>query len=448
MSSYVSLSPDSVSTEVTPEATEEAPATLRTSRPRTAAPRTAGRRRLLFSTMPIVFASTIAMTLNLAAPANADSMHKRPPKAKENLPGQALKKSAETRVAATEAAPAQYTVAEGDTVSGVAGRFGLSTASVLALNGLGWSALIFPGQVLTLSTQAAPLVAAPAPTPVAAELTRHTVVAGDTISGIAAAHGLPASAVLTANGLDRSSVIFPGQAIVIPDAHSPVAAAPVASRAASTPASTHTIARGDTISGVAAAAGVSVKAVLDANGLGWSSIIYPGQVLTIPTGATAVPAASVPAAAPVAPVLTSYVTPLTPTVLTDEMRANAKIIVSVGRSAGVSDYGLVIALAAAAQESGLRNVQYGDRDSRGLFQQRPSAGWGTPEQALDPVRASQAFFGGAGNPNRGITRGLLDIPGWESMTVTQAAQAVQISGFPDYYAKWEAPARSWLAELG
>jgi LysM repeat protein len=453
MSSYVSLSLGSVSTEVTPEATEEAPATLSTSRPRTAAPgtsaprtaaaRTAGRRRLLFSTMPIVFASTIAMTLNLAAPANADSMHKRPPKAKENLPGQALKKSAETRVAGTEVAPAQYTVTEGDTVSGVAGRFGLSTASVLALNGLGWSALIFPGQVLTLSTQAAPLVAAPAPTPVAAELTRHTVVSGDTISGIAAAHGLPASAVLTANGLDRSSVIFPGQAIVIPDAHGPAAAAPVASRAAPTTATTHTIARGDTISGVAAAAGVSVKAVLDANGLGWSSIIYPGQVLAIPTGA-----ASVPAVAPVAPVLTSYVTPLTPTVLTDEMRANAKIIVSVGRSAGVNDYGLVIALAAAAQESGLRNVQYGDRDSRGLFQQRPSAGWGTPEQVLDPVRASQAFFGGAGNPNRGITRGLLDIPGWESMTVTRAAQAVQISGFPDYYAKWEAPARSWLAELG
>jgi hypothetical protein len=82
-----------------------------------------------------------------------------------------------------------------------------------------------------------------------------------------------------------------------------------------------------------------------------------------------------------------------------------------------------------------------------LFQQRPSAGWGTPEQVLDPVRASQAFFGGEGNPNPGVTRGLLDIPGWESMTVTQAAQAVQISAYPDHYAKWEAPARTWLAQL-
>jgi N-acetylmuramoyl-L-alanine amidase len=431
------------------------------SMPRTAPAATSGatdaaprgrRRRLLFSTVPIVFASTIAMTLNLAAPAHADSMPKRSPKPKDSLPGQALKKASPARAAAAEAAPARYTVAQGDTVSGIAGRFGLSTASVLALNGLGWSALIFPGQVLTLSTQAA-LVAAPAPKPVSAELTRHTIVSGDTISGIAASYGLPTSAVLTANGLALSSVIFPGQAIVIPDTHAsaptiapaaaaPAAAAPAAAGAAPAAATTHTIASGDTISGVAAAAGVSVQAVLAANGLGWSSIIYPGQVLTVPTGAAPAAATAAP------PVLASYVTPATPTILTDEMRANAAIIVAVGRSAGVNEYGLVIALAAAAQESGLRNIRYGDRDSLGLFQQRPSAGWGTPEQVLDPARASRAFFGGAGNPNRGVTRGLLDIPGWESMTLTQAAQAVQISAFPDYYAKWESPARSWLAELG
>ncbi|MGO4692344.1 LysM peptidoglycan-binding domain-containing protein [Glaciibacter sp. 2TAF33] len=442
MPSYVSLPLDTEQAAHATAAADVVPPARRSDEPKHSAPRTGKRRRLLFGTMPIVFASTIAMTLNLAAPAHADSLQKRQPKPKDSLPGQALTKGLAAATAATEIAPAQYTVVDGDTVSGIAGRFGLSTASVLALNGLGWSALIFPGQVLTLSTQAAPLVAAPAPTPVAAELTRHTVVSGDTISGIAAAHGLPASAVLAANGLDRTSIIFPGQAIVIPDAHAwapaaaPVAAAPAPAAPA---AATHTIASGDTISGVAAAAGVSVQAVLEANGLGWSSIIYPGQVLRMP------PDAPVPVPAPV---LASYVTPIVPTVLTDEMRANASIIVSTGRAAGVNDYGLVIALAAAAQESGLRNVQYGDRDSLGLFQQRPSAGWGAPEQVLDPARASRAFFGGAGNPNRGVTRGLLDIPGWESMTVTQAAQAVQISAYPDFYAKWEAPARAWLAELG
>jgi hypothetical protein len=75
-------------------------------------------------------------------------------------------------------------------------------------------------------------------------------------------------------------------------------------------------------------------------------------------------------------------------------------------------------------------------------------GWGTPEQVLDPVRATQAFFGGRGNPNPGRTRGLLDIAGWSSMSVTQAAQAVQRSAYPDAYASWEASARAWLGQLG
>ncbi len=64
------------------------------------------------------------------------------------------------------------------------------------------------------------------------------------------------------------------------------------------------------------------------------------------------------------------------------------------------------------------------------------------------MRAATAFFGGAANPNAGRTPGLLDITGWESMTVTQAAQAVQHSAHPDHYAKWEAQARAWLSELG
>jgi hypothetical protein len=130
------------------------------------------------------------------------------------------------------------------------------------------------------------------------------------------------------------------------------------------------------------------------------------------------------------------------------MRANAALIVQIGRQDGVDDYGLIIALAAAAQESGLRNVRYGDRDSLGLFQQRPSTGWGTPDQVLDATYATRAFFGGANNPNKGRTRGLLDIPGWHTMSVTQAAQAVQISAFPDAYAKWEVSARSWLTQVG
>ncbi|TFD77980.1 LysM peptidoglycan-binding domain-containing protein [Cryobacterium sp. Sr8] len=379
------------------------------------------------------------MTLNLASPADAATIVKKPPKVKSTLPAAvpAPSPGAVAASAPAKAVPAQYVVVEGDTVSSIGGRFGLSTASVLALNGLGWSSMIFPGQKLTLTTHAAAPTAVPAKKPVAAEITRYKVKVGDTISGIAAAHGLSTAAVLSANGLGRASIIFPGQAIVLPHgapaassaaaattpAPAPVPVPTTAARpaaAAPGPApSSYTIARGDTISTVAATARVPVQAILDANGLGWSSIIYPGQVLKIPTI----------------------------TRLTAEMRVNAEIIVAVGRRAGVSDRGLVIALAAAAQESGLRNVQHGDRDSLGLFQQRPSAGWGTAAQVLDPVRASRAFFGGTDNPNRGVTRGLLDISGWESLTVTQAAQAVQVSAYPNHYAKWEVSARLWVAEL-
>ncbi|TFD33120.1 lytic transglycosylase [Cryobacterium cryoconiti] len=403
----------------------------------------------LLVTVPLVLISTIAISLNLASPADAATSAKKPLKSKSLLPG-AVPAVLPTNVSAATA-PTQYQVVEGDTVSAVAGRFGLSTASVLALNGLGWSAVIFPGQTLTLSAQAA--TPAPAPAPVAAEITRYLIQSGDTLSGVAAAHGLPLSALLQVNGLDASSIIFPGQAVVLPpgNAAEPAPVAAVAAVAAvQSSAGTHTIMAGETIGGLAAAAGVSVQSVLDANGLGWSSIIYPGQVLSMPSGSS-------PAALPIDPaVLFEPVAPapspsaevgrVTP--LTEEMRHHAEIIIASGRTAGAADAGIVIALAAAAQESGLRNVQHGDRDSLGLFQQRPSSGWGSRDEVLDPVRASLAFFGGPVNPNPGVTRGLLDVPGWESMTVTEAAQAVQISAYPNHYAKWETSARAWLDELG
>jgi peptidoglycan hydrolase-like protein with peptidoglycan-binding domain len=124
--------------------------------------------------------------------------------------------------------------------------------------------------------------------------------------------------------------------------------------------------------------------------------------------------------------------------LSDEQKANARTIIGVGKGAAVPEYGWVIALATAMQESTLINVDYGDRDSLGLFQQRPSQGWGTEAQVSDPVLASKAFYAVATHTSN---PGLLDISGWQSMTVTQAAQAVQRSAYPDAYAKWETLAR-------
>lgn len=124
---------------------------------------------------------------------------------------------------------------------------------------------------------------------------------------------------------------------------------------------------------------------------------------------------------------------------------NVQAIIAAGQTAGVGRRGLIVAIATALQESGLENLDYGDRDSLGLFQQRPSQGWGTPEQVRDPTFAALAFFGGATSPHynrttgRASRGGLLDV-GWESLPITVAAQRVQRSAFPDAYAKHEARA--------
>ncbi|MFD1713227.1 LysM peptidoglycan-binding domain-containing protein [Amnibacterium flavum] len=282
-------------------------------------------------------------------------------------------------------APFEYAVMEGDTISEIAGRYGLSTASVLALNGLSWKSLIFPGQILSLNASASPAL------PVDAPLTRYTIAEGDTISGIAASNSLDTESVLSANGLGRDSIIFPGQTIVLPQ-----------------------------VRGSASA--------LDATPV-----------------ASVTPIASTPVAetGPVAPV-----TPLGSSIgLTEEMLSNARSIVAIGRELGVGDRGIVVALAAAMQESTLRNLDWGHLDSLGLFQQRPSTGWGTREQILDTDYSIRTFFTGIHTEDVTV-RGLLDIDGWEDMSVTQAAQAVQISAYPDAYAKWESDAWSWLAVIG
>lgn len=126
--------------------------------------------------------------------------------------------------------------------------------------------------------------------------------------------------------------------------------------------------------------------------------------------------------------------------------ANAQAIVAAGAVAGVGRRGLIVAIATALQESGLENLDHGDRDSLGLFQQRPSQGWGTAQQVRDPRFAALAFFGGPTSPhsNRSAGKaspaGLLDVAGWADLPITVAAQHVQRSAFPDAYAKHEARA--------
>jgi cell wall-associated NlpC family hydrolase len=115
-----------------------------------------------------------------------------------------------------------------------------------------------------------------------------------------------------------------------------------------------------------------------------------------------------------------------PSQLSDEQRQNASIIIAVAKNMGLPPRAWMIALATAMQESTLRNLPYGDRDSLGLFQQRPSQGWGSPQQVTDPVYATTIF----------LDR-LERVPGWDQLPITVAAQTVQRSAFPDAYARWE-----------
>ncbi|WP_307813688.1 peptidase M23 [Streptomyces sp. N35] len=123
--------------------------------------------------------------------------------------------------------------------------------------------------------------------------------------------------------------------------------------------------------------------------------------------------------------------------------ANAKVIDQVAVKLGLPGQATLIALMTAMQESTLQNLNYGDRDSLGLFQQRPSQAWGTPAQIRTPSYAAESFFLG-----RGTNPGLVDIAGWQTMPPGVAAQKVQRSAFPDLYAGHESAMRALAEKAG
>ena len=122
--------------------------------------------------------------------------------------------------------------------------------------------------------------------------------------------------------------------------------------------------------------------------------------------------------------------------LTPVQADNAALIVGASVQRGLPGRAATIGLATALQESRLVNIDYGDRDSVGLFQQRPSQGWGTVDEIMDPVYSTGKFYDG-----------LVKIEGYEDLEVTVAAQAVQRSGFPEAYAQHETRSRAWASAL-
>lgn len=122
--------------------------------------------------------------------------------------------------------------------------------------------------------------------------------------------------------------------------------------------------------------------------------------------------------------------------LTPEMKRNAKVIIEEGKKRGLGDRDIQVALMTAIQESRLRNLSGGDRDSVGLFQQRPSQGWGTAKQISDPRYAANKFYDA-----------LEKVPDRDGMKLTEVAQKVQASGYPNAYARWEKQAAELMRGL-
>ena len=141
----------------------------------------------------------------------------------------------------------------------------------------------------------------------------------------------------------------------------------------------------------------------------------------------------------------------------------ATIITVGGQTAGVGRPGILIALMAALTESSLRMLANtgnypesgdypndgngSDHDSLGLFQMRPAAGWGTVHDLMNPTYQARAFYGGASGPNYPSPRGLLDIPNWQQLDPEAAAQAVEVSAYPDRYQNFQPVAETILTTL-
>ncbi len=210
--------------------------------------------------------------------------------------------------------------------------------------------------------------------------------------------------------------------------NSPATAAP--SRASSSPAATRSRPR--------AGAGAALAFLV---GLGGTVVVSVTAFASGPTpSAPGIQAVVAPSTAAVAALPSD--TELHPVAITvaqrrfvptrEQMR-NARAIVEVGQSMGLPPRAWVIAVATALQESALRNLGHlgarNDHDSLGLFQQRPSAGWGTPEQITDPVYAATTFY-----------KRLRRVRHWPTLPLTVAAQKVQISAYPGHYAKHESEA--------
>ncbi|MGW9405687.1 LysM peptidoglycan-binding domain-containing protein [Arthrobacter sp. NPDC055585] len=274
-----------------------------TVRPRSAA--TGMPRKLSVAVTTAAIPAVMMSSLALAEPAQA-TVPQTPAKALfPQLPLQAMKNlngavipasqlaaQIPATVAAESAVPATHRIVPGDTVSSIAARYGLDLNEVLRINNLTPASVIYAGKELKLTGGAkAPAAQAPA-------AGTYTVKPGDTLSAIAAKHGVSLSSVLEANELSMSSVIYPGEKLTLGSSSGVTTAssAPAPAAPAAPQTGTYTVVPGDTLGSIAARHGVSLQSVLEANNLSMSSVIRPGQNLSLGGSSTITTASSTPAA--------------------------------------------------------------------------------------------------------------------------------------------------------
>ena len=262
------------------------------------------------------------------------------------------------------AADPTVVVEAGDTLTRLSKRHGVSIATLVELNGLADPNRIRAGQRLRI---AAPPPAQPVPAPAAqpAEERVHTVERGQNLTVIARSYGVTVAAIVQANGISNPRLIHAGQRLTIPGAAAAAAqvAAPQPIAPAAPPAArVHTVERGQNLSVIARSYGVTVAAIVQANGISNPSRIYAGQQLTIPGAAEAA------AAAPASPDM-----PASMAALVASRDAVRRVIVEEATSMGVP---VAFALAVAWQESGWRQGVVSHAGAVGVMQLMPAtADW-------------------------------------------------------------------------
>jgi LysM repeat protein len=303
--------------------------------------------------------------------------------------------------ASSAQAAVPHTVQPGETLWSIAAANNLTTRTVAAFNGLSEDAQVVLGSTImvpdTVEGYAAleqsglvaadPAQAAAAPSSPSSSGS-YTVVAGDTLSGIAARNGLSMSSLAAANGLDPNAFLITGTVLSLAggSAPAPAAAAPAASGPA--PQGAYTVRAGDTLAGLAAQTGVSTESMAAMNGLDPNGLLLEGTVLKLPGGAPAPAGASQPApAATVVPVAAPEPT---------AQQVSATDVQNVAAAHGVSPS---LAAAIAWQESGFNNSMVSSANARGVMQVMPGT-WDyvqqnlAGDQVLDPNSATDNIHAG------------------------------------------------------